>query len=220
MPAAVHPCQETSAQDKEPARRPAAPSTTRPRVIAPHSTCSSLTSRSARCRRTAGRSTPPGPAGSTATSTPAFASAARRVLSSLVVSTSSRPGGATIRAAREIRICVSSTTRSGCRAGVRQAHVEARIVDAHGRHTGQQCGGPGAQLLHVGARGITGYPAALAACERRAAVEAGGHLEAQPGPAALHARQEAGIQFPGRGGAAGRSSLRCPPRRAARRRRR
>ena len=76
-----------------------------------------------------------------------------------------------------------------------QAHVEARIVVAHGADAGQHCAGALPPGVAVGARRLAGDPLAGAVVERGAAVERDRRLQAQPRPAALHARDEADVEL-------------------------
>ena len=89
----------------------------------------------------------------------------------------------------------STTTRSGWRAVGDQANVEARIVLAHRADAGQDRARALAPGVAVGARRLAGDPLAGAVGERRAPVERDRRLQAQPGPAAFHARDEADVEL-------------------------
>ena len=89
----------------------------------------------------------------------------------------------------------STTTRSGWQRRGDEPHVQPRVVVEHGADAGQDCAGTLAPGMSVGARGLAGDPLARAVVERAAAVERDSRLHAQPRPAALHAREEADVEF-------------------------
>ena len=78
-----------------------------------------------------------------------------------------------------------------------EPHVEPRIVVEHRADAGEQGAGALAPGVAVGARRVAGDPLADAVVERAAAVERDRGLEPQPGPTALHARDEADVELAG-----------------------
>ena len=79
--------------------------------------------------------------------------------------------------------------------GFHIAHVQARVVVAHRACAGEDGTGAGAPGMAVTARLASGDPLTLAVVQCRLAVQAGGHFQAHPGPAARHARNEADVQL-------------------------
>ena len=78
---------------------------------------------------------------------------------------------------------------------VHLAHREPGIVVAHRADAGEDGAGAGAPPMAVAPGLGAGDPLAAAVIERRLTVQAGGQLEAQPGPAAGHARDEADVEL-------------------------
>jgi hypothetical protein len=78
-----------------------------------------------------------------------------------------------------------------------EPHVEPRIVVEHRADAGEQGAGALAPGVAVGARRLAGDPLADAVVEGAAAVERDRGLEPQPGPTALHARDEADVELAG-----------------------
>src|SRR6185369_895806 len=81
-----------------------------------------------------------------------------------------------------------------------EAHVEPRVVVAHGADARQHRSGALAPGVAVGARRRAGDPLARAVGERAAAVERNRDLHAQPRPAALHPGHEADVELARSGG--------------------
>ena len=79
--------------------------------------------------------------------------------------------------------------------GGHEPHVEPRIVVENGADAGQQGTGTLAPGMAVVASRLAGDPLADAVVERAATVERDRGLEAQPRPAALHARDEADVEL-------------------------
>ena len=75
------------------------------------------------------------------------------------------------------------------------AHGQARIVVAHRADAGQDGAGAGPPAVAVAACVGAGDPLAAAVVQGRLAIQAGRHLQAQPGTTAGHARDETDIQF-------------------------
>ena len=129
------------------------------------------------------------------TSAPAARSGAARAGSSSEHRIRALPGGARMRAVGGVRSLESSTTRSGWRTvpgrrtssrGSSARTVPLPVITADERAR-RRC-------TSVAGR-LAGDPLALAARQGRRAVEAGGELDAHPGPAARHARHEPGVEL-------------------------
>jgi hypothetical protein len=150
--------------------------------LAPASTCSSLISRRPSSSISAGRSTLPAALGSRMISCPARAAplpcphraAPRR-------SSTARPAGCARRG--DLEPAVDDHAARLARR-VDAAHGQLRIVGLDGADAGQDRAGAGAPGVAVGARLRAGDPLALAAVQRRGAVQAGRRLQAHPRPAA------------------------------------
>ena len=84
--------------------------------------------------------------------------------------------------------------------GGHEAHVQPRVVGQHGADTGQHGAGALAPGVAISARGFAGDPLAAAVGQGSAAVQRNGRLQPHERPAALHAREEADVEFAGRVG--------------------
>ena len=85
----------------------------------------------------------------------------------------------------------------GLARGLHQAHAELRIVFGDRAAASEHGTGTSTQPVATAPRILAGDPLAGPVLQRRLAVQAGGDLRANPRPAALHARDEANIQFAG-----------------------